>query len=305
MPDITYESRPLSPFRLDFTVWALRRRAENALDLWDAGTYRRLVIWNGKTISMAVRQSPSEKPLLEINATGAMPEAELRAAATATVNRILGLQIDLTPFYRLSGGDDKLKHLTEKFRGLKPPRFPTIFETLVNGISCQQISLAAGIHLLNQLAKRYGHSSDCWQRQCHAFPEPAALAKLQPEELRKLGFSRQKARAIIELASSVDDGFDLEHLSAMGDDKVLKALYGLHGVGRWTAEYALLRGLGRLHIFPGDDVGARKKLRRVLGLSGNLDYNSVERILSSWAPYAGFIYFHLLLEELAEGGYLQ
>ena len=69
----------------------------------------------------------------------------------------------------------------------------------------------------------------------------------------------------------------------------------LRGVGRWTAEYVLLRGLGRLHVFPGDDIGARNNLQRWLGLLEPLDYDGVQRALAKWAPFQGLVYLHLLL----------
>jgi DNA-3-methyladenine glycosylase II len=72
----------------------------------------------------------------------------------------------------------------------------------------------------------------------------------------------------------------------------------LRGVGRWTAEYVLLRGLGRLHVFPGDDVGARNNLQRWLGLLEPLDYEGAQRTLAQWAPFQGLVYFHLLLRSL-------
>ena len=75
-------------------------------------------------------------------------------------------------------------------------------------------------------------------------------------------------------------------------------------VGRWTAEYVLLRGLGRLHIFPADDVGARNNLQKWLGLRKPLHYDGVRRLLAKWEPYAGLIYFHMLLYRLNETGYL-
>jgi DNA-3-methyladenine glycosylase II len=79
-------------------------------------------------------------------------------------------------------------------------------------------------------------------------------------------------------------------------------LRGLRGVGRWTAEYVLLRGLGRTHVFPGDDVGARNNLGRWLGLSSALDYDGVRRAVAAWHPYAGLVYFHLLMDRLASRG---
>jgi DNA-3-methyladenine glycosylase II len=72
---------------------------------------------------------------------------------------LLGLQVDLEPFYRLAATDVRLSALAERFRGLKPPRFPTLFEALVNAIACQQITLTFGIRLLNRLAERYGLAS--------------------------------------------------------------------------------------------------------------------------------------------------
>jgi DNA-3-methyladenine glycosylase II len=79
-------------------------------------------------------------------------------------------------------------------------------------------------------------------------------------------------------------------------------LVELRGVGRWSAEYVLLRGLGRTHVFPGDDVGARKNLQRWLRLTEPLDYQGVQRALSPWHRYAGLVYFHLLLDRLATAG---
>lgn len=67
----------------------------------------------------------------------------------------------------------------------------------------------------------------------------------------------------------------------------------------------LLRGLGRTHVFPGDDVGARKNLQRWLNLVKPLDYAAVERTLKRWHPYGGLVYFHLLLDRLEEAGFLQ
>src|SRR5262249_8966406 len=95
---------------------------------------------------------------------------------------------------------------------------------------------------------------------------------------------------------------DLEALASENDEVALERLSRLRGVGRWSAEYVLLRGLGRLHVFPGDDVGARNNLRRWLETPAPLDYEGVRQALSAWRPYAGLIYLHLLLDRLAGAG---
>jgi DNA-3-methyladenine glycosylase II len=106
---------------------------------------------------------------------------------------------------------------------------------------------------------------------------------------------------MIDLARGVGSGrLDLESVAVLDDDAAVDALLELRGVGRWTAEYVLLRGFGRLHVFPGDDVGAQNALRRWLGRTDVSEYGAVERALAPWRPWAGLIYFHLLLNGLAE-----
>ena len=110
---------------------------------------------------------------------------------------------------------------------------------------------------------------------------------------------------MIELARSIVEGrLDLEYFADLPDDEAVKRLCELRGVGRWTAEYVLLRGLGRTHVFPGDDVGARNNLRRWLGITKPLDYESIREQLSPFGQYAGLVYFHLLLDRLSEDGEL-
>jgi DNA-3-methyladenine glycosylase II len=66
-----------------------------------------------------------------------------------------------------------------------------------------------------------------------------------------MGFSYQKARYIVGLAQFiVGKQYNLVEIEAMDDQKAIDRLCSLKGVGRWTAEHFLLRGLGRTHIFP-------------------------------------------------------
>ena len=213
--------------------------------------------------------------------------------------------MNLSPFYRLASKDDPLKTLARRFRGMKPPRYPSVFEAMVNAITCQQFTLTAGIRLLARLVVNLGVSIPGPGERAYAFPRPEDLAGAEVETLRQWGFSYQKARAITDLARMVrDKQLDLEALKACADETAIERLRELRGVGRWTAEYTLLRGLGRVHIFPGDDVGVRNKLQRWLDVKSRLDYEGVRKILTPWGPYGGLIYFHLLLNSLAEASIL-
>jgi DNA-3-methyladenine glycosylase II len=300
----TFSMPALPPFRLDLTVWALRRRSDNAVDTWDGRTYRRALEVEGGTIELAAVQAGSSvAPRLTVTLTGTRLDRRTEEAARAALARLLGPEIDLSTFYCLAERDPLLRTLAARFRGLKPPRFPTLFECVVNAIACQQLTLTVGIRLLNRLAKAHGPTME--NGTLYAFPVATRLAGLAPETLRPLGFSGAKARSIVELAAGISAGtFDACAIESLDDREALQALLRLRGVGRWTAEYALLRGLGRLHVFPGDDVGARNNLARWLNCRGPLDYGRVQAAVRHWQPFAGLVYFHLLLANLAEQGTL-
>jgi DNA-3-methyladenine glycosylase II len=261
-------------------------------------------VLNGTPVEIAATQMGSAAAL-HVTVTGVPFGRDVRSGVTDALNRMLGLQADLRGFYRYAANDTRLSILARRFRGLKPPRFPSLLEALVNGIACQQLSLASSIQLLNRLSENFGVSFKRVGTDARAFPRPEDLSTLEPEPLRNLGFSRQKAGAIIELSRAIVAGnLDTDRLVSLDDGSAVEQLCKLRGVGRWTAEYVLLRGLGRLHIFPGDDVGARNNLQQWLGLRKSLDYGGVRRVLAKWKPYAGLIYFHLLLYRLNETGYL-
>jgi len=301
---LTIVIRPVAPFRLDLTVWALRRRGRNAIDRWDGTIYRRVVVIEGRPTEIAVRQagSPAE-PRLVVTTVPPPRTSSGRQRVRRIVDRLLGPRIDLAGWYRLAERDPRLRILAERFRGVKPPRFPSVFESLVNAFACQQLSLEVGLELLNRLAAvcdvRRGAATDIH----YAFPSPRDVALRRPAKYQAIGFSRQKVRALLTLARATERGdLDLETLSSKDDSTVCAELLALRGVGRWSAEYVMLRGLGRLHVFPGDDVGAQKKLARWLGRSAPLDYAGVRKAVAPWRPYAGLVYFHLLLEGLSKAG---
>lgn len=304
---VSTELHPAGPFRLDLTAWALRRRARNRIDVFD-GHYHRALVVDGQPVALKVSQvTLPESPTLTLTVSGQLDA--LTEDRVGTVRRMvetnLGLAVDLTPFYRLARRDPRLSGLVARFRGLKPPRFATLFESLVNAVACQQLSLEVGIELLNRLTDAYGVMVPGGDPLLLAFPEPDALAAASLPGLRQLGFSTRKASTLISLAAAAADGdLDTMSLETLSRAEATAALQELPGIGRWSAEYVLLRGLGHLDVYPGDDVGARNKLSSFFALSEPPDYDAVQRIAAAWGPFAGMVYFHLLLDGLVERGIL-
>jgi DNA-3-methyladenine glycosylase II len=301
--NLSFRLKPSPPFSLKFTAWALRRRPENIVDRWDGGTYHRVLALDGKPVETDVVQLGTvEKPTIRVTVTYRQSIPELKLKVKMALQRMLGLKIDLSEFYLFAGKDKKLKELSERFVGLKPPRFPDLFEALTNAFSCQQLSLHVGILLLNRLAMTCGLPFKEGASAVFSFAQPQKIADTKTQVFRKLGFSRNKTRFLRELAQGiVQNRLDLD-FEKLDNESALAKLYQLSGVGRWSGEYVLLRGLGRTDIFPGDDVGAQNKLKNLLNLKDPPNYEGVKKVLGQWRPYGGLIYFHLLLEGLRQEG---
>ena len=296
----TFILTPLLPFRLDLTVWTLRRRGKNHIDNWDGKTYTRIFAVNNSAVKCQVTQIEN---MLEATLKSLIPFGKAQAVVADTLKNMLGLEFSMEDFYKLSSSDPHMQMLAKSFRGVKPPRFPSIFEALLNAVACQQVTLDLGILLLNRLAETFGQKFEDAQGVQYAFPRPEYLQDVPEEEIKKLGFSYQKARTIKEIASLMQSNESLfSDLENTTNEEVVILLSKMRGIGRWSSEYVLLRGLGRLDTFPGDDVGAQNNLQRIFHLKTKPGYEEIKILTSKWQPYAGLVYFHLLLEKLQVKG---
>src|SRR6187551_2487403 len=92
---------PVTPFRLDLTVWTLRRRPDNVVDRWDGTTYRRVLPLPTGPVEVTVTQTaPPGVGRLHVAVAGQPMRAAVRTAVTSALERLLGLSIDLTGFYQ-------------------------------------------------------------------------------------------------------------------------------------------------------------------------------------------------------------
>ncbi|VVC75386.1 DNA-3-methyladenine glycosylase [Aquicella siphonis] len=296
---------PVSPFRLDYTVWALRRISKNLIDRWDGNEYTRLFVIQNKPVKVVVKQCGTpDDSVIDVSVNKKINQ-ELKNELAEILEMMLGLKQDLRNFYRISKKDEYLNSLVNQFKGFKPPRFPTVFEALVNAISCQQISFEAGLQIQNRLIQKIGIQIAEDNNLFYAFPDPGSLACCSVKELRRIGYSLRKSEALIHLASSIlKEGNLFDGLGAMSNDDIINRLCKYNGVGRWTAEYVLLRGMGKIDVFPRDDIGAQNNLQDLLHLVNKPDYGAISKIIRKWHPYAGLVYFHLLLRKLNQKGVL-
>ena len=94
------------------------------------------------------------------------------------------------------------------------------------------------------------------------------MLALPTTELRGAGLSGSKAASIRDLAEKVVDGsVELDRVARLTDDEIVAELTLVRGIGRWTAEMFLIFQLGRLDVWPVDDLGVRNGYARLYGLA--------------------------------------
>jgi len=283
-----------SPYDLELSVRAMRgfgneTRNENAAGGGaEPGLYRFGAWLEGRPTALEVRQASAEPAVLSATSRPASEPAALHRL----VARVVSAAMDLRPFYRLVEGHPVLGWLSVEFHGLKPFRPPSLFEMLVMAVTEQQLSLAASHHIQARLIERFGAQAD----GLSVFPSPQALAGASLLALNECGLSRRKAEYVSGLARLVLSGdLDLDALEQASDDEVRQAITRVRGFGKWSADYVLVRGLGRADVVPFDDLGVRRVVGNMLADGRVLTAQEAEKALAAFAPCRGLAVFYLLV----------
>ncbi|PYN85867.1 MAG: hypothetical protein DMD87_21160 [Candidatus Rokuibacteriota bacterium] len=268
--------------------------------------FRRVLRHGGRLVPYEVRWSgPVDGARITVRAPGA--DAAVGAAVAAEVRRLLGLDLDLTGFYRMAKADPALATLIEPLYGLRPTLAPTPFEMLVGSITAQQVNLSFAFACRARLVRRFGTPVKVGRETVWAFPEPARLAAVRVRELRALKYSARKAEYIRDLARAVVSGtLDLEALGAAESARVIEQLTALRGLGRWTADWFLARCLGRGDVCPAGDLAVRKAFVHYYGRGRALSEDTIRRRARAWGEHQNLAVHYILagmrLSRPAAGG---
>jgi DNA-3-methyladenine glycosylase II len=286
------------PYRLDLTVTALRRLPTNIVDLLTSdGQYARALDGAKGPVIVHVRQTRPD--LLTVRLEGAAAD---RRQVLPIVRRILGVDRDLEPFYDAARHVPWLRPLVRRMRGVRPPRYPTLWEASVKVVLFQQISLQAASTITTRLTTALGTPLEGTGDRLYTFPSAARVLDTTDTVLRSFGISPNKLAALRRVGEALESGdLDEAKLEELPSPEVASVLQEIKGIGPWSATVILLRGFGRLDVFPLNDSSVKHNLKVVTG--GTVI--DLPRVLEQLGPQRGMLYYHLLLarlEGLGEAG---
>ena len=115
---------------------------------------------------------------------------------------------------------------------------------------------------------------------------PGSLLGLTAEELRRAGVSARKAEYLHDLAQKASDGtIRLHRVGRMSNEEIIAELTQVRGIGRWTVEMLLMFSLGRLDVFPVDDLSLRNAVAASYPVSSPPNKNELLEVAARWGPY--------------------
>ena len=131
--------------------------------------------------------------------------------------------------------------------GLVKPKV-SHYQSLIRAVIAQQVSTAAAQTISGRL-----------ETKCNGLITAAKVGALSDKQLQSVGLTGAKVRAISELTSAVLSGeINFRKFAHMSDEEIIQELLPLFGIGRWTVEMFLIFHLGRLDVWPVDDLAVRR-----------------------------------------------
>jgi len=150
------------------------------------------------------------------------------------------------------------------------------FETLVRAVTGQQISVKAADAIWNRLVIQYNPLL------------PESLLHADENELRALGFSRQKVAYIKDIADKFFHKLIAVSYHETGDkedEEIMRELISIKGVGRWTAEMFMIFHLLKPDIFPVGDLGLQKAIQNLYFKGKKTSLVKMEKVAARWRPW--------------------
>jgi AraC family transcriptional regulator of adaptative response / DNA-3-methyladenine glycosylase II len=246
------------------------------VEAWDGETYRRsLDLPGGVGVIGLVAHDDHVAARIELSSWSDL------GVAVQRIRRLLDLDSDPAAVDAALGSDTALGPLVAAVPGRRAPASVDPYETAIRAVIGQQVSVAGARTVAGRIVENVGHTlGEPVGGITRIFPRPGELAAASDDVFSMPGARRDTIR---RLARAVADG-DLE-LDVGSDPAVAhRQLLALEGIGPWTADYVVMRGLGHPDTFLTKDLGVRHALAR-LGLDDQRG--------SRWAPWRSYAVHHL------------
>lgn len=290
---------PTPPFDFDLST-KIFSDGDIQIRRYENGKYWQVIRLNNKLVLIIIKalgNADGPKLLVELKSNEEISNND-KKIAEEIIFSLFNLKFDLMPFYEDLKNDKIMSRLAQKLRGLKSPTTPTVFEALISSLIEQQISLNVAHSIERKLTKAFGDVLKIDDEIYYAFPTPQKLASVTIEQLRQCGLSLKKSEYIKDVSESISDGkLNLEEFKNYDIKEITEELCKIRGIGVWTAEFTMVRGMHKLEAMPADDIGLRRCISHYYCNDEKISREEACRIAEKWGKWKGLAGFYLIIAE--------
>jgi DNA-3-methyladenine glycosylase II len=210
--------------------------------------------------------------------------------ATETIRQrlehMLALDVDGEGFRLLGRSDTVVAALQHQRPGVRPILLPSPYETAARAIICHRLNVRQAATIQARIASNLGVGiafEDCTR---FAFPSPLRLVELE----LVAGLAEQKVEQLRALGAAAADGWlDTDRLQVMDREAAMSHLQKLAGIGPFSAELILIRGVGDSDAFPVNEMRLHKAMAEAYQLGERPSLPTLQAIAEQWSPYRSWV----------------
>ena len=296
----TFTVQALAPFNFDLSA-QIFSGGDMQIRAYANGAFHQVLRFNCNLVLVKLTSNGTiEQPKLtvEIKSNILVTPQEKRKVEEA-IRFIFNLDFNLLSFYKDAENDPAMNQITQELYGLKNPTTPTVFESLVDSIVEQQISIKVAHTIEQRLAKKFGETLTIDGNTYFAYPTPKNIAGASISDIQQVGLSMRKAEYIHGATQLIVDGkLDLEQMkNEKNPERIIAELDEIKGIGVWTAELTMLRGMQKLDALPADDFGIRRVISRYYCSGKPIKTAEAREIAKAWGKWKGLAAYYLIIAE--------
>jgi len=299
----TAEIKLVPPYDYEKSLGFCRRSRLEIIDRATSDSLIRIITVDGTPLLIEHKfEGPIDAPHFYINWQTLSTGYPKRAIVVDGVKRYLSADVDLRPFYRLANKDKRLKKIINRHYGLKSILTPTPYEAAAWSIIGQQINLNFAYTIKKRLTEKYGGRFEYEGEDFYAFPEPEKLGRIKIESLLKMQFSRRKAEYLIGFTKYILRNPFFDRLHEIPYELAIDKLTAVRGIGLWSANYIMMRGVGHLNGLPLGDSGLNRAVQETHNMKERPDNETVEKLARPFAPFRSLFTLYLWYSLMEDAG---
>jgi DNA-3-methyladenine glycosylase II len=237
----SYRVKPVSPYCFRLTVkkpagWALF----TPFEIFENETLWSALHLDDQPVGVKLQSlGNTDRPLLRVGVFTKKPaRLATKQKLRESLNALLGVNDDLTPFYALAMKDPILKHVIEDLYGMHDTYSNSLFARATLAILLQMTSIKRSNQMMNCVITKYGQTAEFDEQRVRIWPTPKRVGKLTPSQFAKTCKIGYRAKLLAKLARVLtkNEGPTLAELRKLTPEEAKRELMELPGIGDYSAD---------------------------------------------------------------------